>query len=403
MKDAKDLIPWKVTDVPLRPYDGFWSMNPSVHFDGALWRCVLRCCDYAMPNGATIRSKKAGPGHQTKNAMVLLDPKTWEVVKTYKMHERDDHPRVHSANVGYEDMRIFKTDRGGLQGIAASLHLERKSKSQNGSAQHQPPEQVLLSFDGEYNIVAARPIRGDWWSSKPQKNWVPFDGCAEPRFLYSIDHGTMFDDRGAIHGKPSVQLSTSARPISSIAPDTSSQPLRHSRERQSARAGGAGRAMPPKYKGLRGGGQLVHVGGGAWLGIGHEMQFVRSLKYYWHTWYLVDSTGMLMAASPPMKLAPHGIEFAAGMAIDGERVVVSFGTDDMNCHLGETQLPAVLEMLQPVKSEDRQESPPASRSEPSEPSERTDRRSRSNQEVRSAPRLSIRGTEMQVRGSGRRR
>jgi predicted GH43/DUF377 family glycosyl hydrolase len=49
-----------------------------------------------------------------------------------------------------------------------------------------------------------------------------------------------------------------------------------------------------------------------------------------------------------MKLVPNGIEFAAGLAIDGERVVVSFGVDDMDCCVGETALSAVLEILQPI-------------------------------------------------------
>jgi hypothetical protein len=112
---------------------------------------------------------------------------------------------------------------------------------------------------------------------------------------------------------------------------------------------GAGRTLLPKYEGLRGGTQLARVGDDAWLGIGHEMRFVKSLKYYWHTWYLVDSRGKMTAASPPMKLVSNGIEFAAGMAIDGERVVVSFGVDDMECKIGETKLSAVMEILQPVE------------------------------------------------------
>jgi Uri superfamily endonuclease len=99
------------------------------------------------------------------------------------------------------------------------------------------------------------------------------------------------------------------------------------------------------YEGLRGGTQLIRVGDDAWLGIGHEMMFVEKRKYYWHVWYLVDSRGKLKAASAPMKLAPNGIEFAAGMAIDGDRVVVSFGVDDMECKIGETSLAAVLEKL----------------------------------------------------------
>jgi hypothetical protein len=465
VKDAQDLIPWKVTDVSIRPYDGYWSMNPSLHYDGQLWRCVLRCTDYAMPNGRTIRSSKSRPaGNQTKNAMVVFDPVSWQATQIYKMHERDDYPRVPCANIGYEDMRIFRTDRGGLQGIAASLHLKREKRPADGGAHNQPPEQALLSFDENYDIVEAQPIRGDWWSGTPQKNWVPFDGCAEPRFLYSIDKGTMFDDRGAVHGaaaaaRPSAtSLSLSrtvvpsvealeqqrqaqekqereargkqekearekqerearekqereekeqrereeerrqkkererasarqdprtrmsvrggdvsmvrgvrgrrvahdaitsrpsyavARPASvSSTPSVSNAPMRSTRvQSESVRALGTGRALPPKYEGLRGGTQLVRVADDAWLGIGHQMQFVRGLKYYWHTWYLVDSRGRMKAVSQPMKLASNGIEFAAGMGIDGDRVAVSFGVDDMECKIGETTLSAVMEVLQAV-------------------------------------------------------
>jgi predicted GH43/DUF377 family glycosyl hydrolase len=105
----------------------------------------------------------------------------------------------------------------------------------------------------------------------------------------------------------------------------------------------------PKYEGLRGGTQLVRVADDAWLGIGHEMKFLNNLKFYWHTFYLVDSKGRMKSASPPCKLAPEGIEFAAGMAIDGDRVVISFGVDDMECRIAETSLSAVMDTLRPVE------------------------------------------------------
>jgi hypothetical protein len=420
MKDARDIIPWSVTDISLRPYDEMWSMNPSIHFDGQTWRCVLRCTDYAMPNGRTIRSKKSRPaGNQTKNAMVIFDPASWKPIKIYKMHERDDYPRTQCANVGYEDMRIFRTDKGGLQGIAASLHLERNRRPADGGARNQPPEQVILSFDGDYNIIGARPIRGDWWSGTPQKNWVPFDNCVESRFLYSIGRGTLFDSRGAAHGEdaaarasivarlPQVPKPTQAsKPTSSPA---SSQPAgagvvplgaileQESRAKENRTASASAsrsatypirdeggtrirgrrvshdsvssrpfysvgtrvssestrvfgsRTIMPRYEGLRGGTQLVHVDDDAWLGIGHEMKYLSGVKYYWHTFYLVNSKGKLKAVSEPMKLVSNGIEFAAGMAIDEDRLVISFGVDDMECKIGETRLSAVMEILGPVE------------------------------------------------------
>ena len=105
----------------------------------------------------------------------------------------------------------------------------------------------------------------------------------------------------------------------------------------------------PSYKGLRGGTQLVRIDNDSWLGVGHAMKFVDDLKYYWHVWYLVDAHGKLTAVSPPMKLVSNGIEFAAGIAIDGERVVVSYGVDDMQCRIGETKLSAVIKTLRTVE------------------------------------------------------
>ena len=438
MKAAEDLIPWKVTDISIRPYEGFWSMNPCIHFDGQLWRCVLRCCDYAMPDGITIRSKNARVvGQQTKNAMVILDPQTWQAVEIFKMHEKDSFPRQPCPHMGYEDMRIFSTDKGGLQGIAASLHLSRRDeelRAIEGIPQHQPPEQVLLSFDESYDIVDAHPIRGDGWSGTPQKNWVPFDQSAEPRFLYSIDKGTMFGDEGRLRSEDArVRPSSRARSVPPSVPPTTLPPVerlssapdemaaqvpeltpeiradgdsrgsddrpsrkkRHERKpmirgsdvrmvrggrvkldtmssrpssrpspRSSRSSSRSSRPVPARtsddsmrvmggrmlhtYNGLRGGSQLVRIADDAWLGIGHEMKFLSGKKHYWHTFYVVDARGKMTRVSEPMKLAPNGIEFAAGMAIDGDRVVVSFGVDDMECRLGETKLSAVMEILRPI-------------------------------------------------------
>lgn len=94
----------------------------------------------------------------------------------------------------------------------------------------------------------------------------------------------------------------------------------------------------------------MRVAEDAWLGVGHSMRFVGGKKFYWHVFFLTDSRGRMTSASEPCKLAPEGIEFAAGMAIDGDRVVVSFGVDDMYSRLGETRLSAVLKILRSVDS-----------------------------------------------------
>jgi hypothetical protein len=359
---ANDRIPWKVTDISLRPYAHFWSFNPSIHFDGQLWRCSLRCADYCMRNGETIRSPRALAGESwTKNAMVIFDPASWKAIEIYKMRERDGLPRVSCASMGYEDIRIFRTDKGGLQGIAASLHLWRGDRAPKRFA-----EQVLLSFDAEYNVTHALPIRGSSWGCFPQKNWVPFDDCAEPCFLYSIGEGKLFDERGPLVSKE-LQVRSSAHTYSPLS-EPNERARRRARRRaaenvlvrsdEEPRRNRADRNEPGAdlssgqlaCEDLRGGTQLVRIGTEGWLGIGHKMKFVNRKKLYWHVWYLVNEYGKLTAASPPMKLAPNSIEFAAGLGVEGDRVVVSFGVDDMECKIGETRLSAVLETLQAVGS-----------------------------------------------------
>ena len=364
MQRADELIPWKVTDISLRPHSGFWSMNPSIHFDGSVWRCVLRCTDYAMPGGVTIRSSRSEPGiTRTKNVMVIFDPVQWKPTAIYKMREYDGLPRITCPCVGFEDVRIFRTDRGGLQGIAASLHLRRSDRPADpkGGFIKQPAEQVLLSFDDRYCITDAQPIRGSW-SGDAQKNWAPFDHCAEPRFLYAIDKGTMFGPRGELpeaqaQVRPSVRDRRRAYEPEERVARRAEKRARESesdreREAHSRRRHAVGElpifAQEPTHERLRGGTQLVRVADDAWLGVGHAMKFVDGRKFYWHIWYVVDARGKLLSASPAMKLAPDGIEFAAGIAVDGERVVVSFGVDDMECRIGETKLSAVMGILRPV-------------------------------------------------------
>lgn len=353
MKRADEIIPWKVTDISFRPFKDFWSMNPSLHFDGHTWRCVLRCADYCMENGVTVRSRKAKPNEaRTKNAMVILDPSSWKAIEIYKMHELDALPRASCDSVGYEDIRLFRTDKGGLQGIAASLHLRRDGSSRNRHA-----EQAVLSFGPNYDIVDAKPIRYGYWTEQPQKNWAPFDHCVEPRFLYAIDRGTLFDDRGALQ---SGIVKTSTQPRSIPDPDAKSrgrareraQECESKRARETRRRDREAPGADPSissYEGLRGGTQLVRVADDTWVGIGHAMQFIRKRKIYWHCWYASDSRGKMKSIGPPMKLATNGIEFAAGLVITGDRVVVSFGVDDMEAKIAETKLSAVMGMLRPVE------------------------------------------------------
>lgn len=394
--DIADVIPWDAHDrISLRPFRGHWSMNPSVHFDGEVWRCAIRCADHANPDGQSIRGEGASKNFSiSKNAMLILDPTTFDPIQCFVMNEDDGWPRVQgSTSRGYEDIRLFQTPDGGIQGIAASLDLERgvgrktgggggrflrvggqsrssvKSRDRSrviaqGSQEWierpgiHPPEQVLLSFDEEYNIIDARPLRGPW-SATPQKNWSPFDRAEEPLFLFSIDQGRVFGSDGPLDGEWNPKAKKPLRYLRNAGGGTEIRTVRQPVKLTSSR----GLASP--YKGLRGGTQLCYVGdrlderfgreieGGAWIALCHDMVLnYEGSKLYWHLVYAVDSTGEMVGISEPIKLAPDkGIEYAAGLAIDGDRAVISYGVDDMECWIGVTTTDALLSLIVPLEDD----------------------------------------------------
>lgn len=352
-----ELLPWQVTDISYRPFDGFWSFNPSIHFDGQTWRCVLRCADYALPDSVEIRGPRARPNQvQTHNAMLILDPNGWQPVEIFAMQELDGLHRLdRCASLGYEDMRLFQTSDGALHGIAAALHLGRDAKIRANS--NPPVEQVLLGFDDRYNIASATPLRGRAWEGKSQKNWTPFEGADVPCFLYAVERGIVMSVDAAGQVWPINDHSAAAFKIDQPIPKAS-RFASHGPEVRISKpfvpiVQQIGHTSPREYKGLRGGTQLVSIGDDRWLGIAHAMTYsdTRKKKYYWHHFYAVDDAGTLIAKSRAIKLALDGIEFAAGLAVDGDHVVISYGTDDMNCFIAETSLAAILELLPGLEPE----------------------------------------------------
>lgn len=351
---AAEIVPWRETRVAVKPYSDMWCFNPSIHFDGETWRMIVRCADYAMPDGIQIRGPNADAnGVQTRNVMLHLDPTTLRPVEVFPMRELDGLPRNRAGVRGFEDLRLFHTELWGLQAIACSAHLER-----HGSlTDHYPPEQVVLSLDeDDYSIIAAQPIRGEAWSG-PQKNWSPFDQAEEPRFLFSIERGMVFGMHGPIEIEEPVAEPEPITPdqlVAAVPAATKRKfgplPVNGVEYRQVARmqAVEAKQIGRKHFGGLRGGTQLVYIADNEWLSLAHEARIERNRKFYWHTFYTCDSNGKLLKVSPPMKLVPEKIEFAAGLVVDGDRVVVSLGVDDAQCAIGTTSLEAVMATMKPA-------------------------------------------------------
>jgi hypothetical protein len=352
---AQDILPWMTRCVSISPFGpGWWSFNPCVHRDqSGTWRVALRLANYSLPGGIPQLSPDARQGRAaTRNVLATLDPVTLALASWREVAELDDQPRATScASLGYEDLRLFSTERDGLMGIATALQLNLQHPSR--------PEMVLLRFDEAGDVADARPLRGPW-SAQAQKNWSPFDGAPEPRFLYSIERGVVMGEDGPVPGSP-LPMSAEPRQLTGIVANNIGRcGVEVKVMGTMARAPGPVPAQPapPGSTELRGGSQLVRVGGDRWLGIAHETKLMQPerKKFYWHTFYLLDDDGRMVERSRPFKLdGERGIEFAAGLALDDQGgAAISYGTDDHDAWIAVTRLDAILEILRPIgRADDR--------------------------------------------------
>jgi hypothetical protein len=343
---AADLLPWFAHEITIRPFGPeWWAFNPSIHYDAdqERWRCMFRLANYSLPDGIPRLSTEAQRGRADSRCVLAdLDPTELSVSRIHWVRELDDLPRAATCGSrGLEDLRLFRTARDGVMGVATALqyNLERPSC----------PEIVLCWLDDADDVVEVRPLRGSW-SALPQKNWAPYDGTTKPRLIYSIERGIVMSDAGALIGSPCEATPRPTVPV--IAPSRSAAEVRIvGSTRSSVNATPVVPARPGSSE-LRGGSQLLEVAPDRWLGIAHEckLQQPDRRKYYWHTFYVVDGNGRLIERSPAIKLSPAtGIEFAAGMAIDRRgTLAVSYGVDDETSWVGVTQLSAVLDLLRPV-------------------------------------------------------
>jgi hypothetical protein len=72
-------------------------------------------------------------------------------------------------------------------------------------------------------------------------------------------------------------------------------------------------------------------------------------RQYLHRFAAYDKTGKLIELSDPFTFNDVNIEFAAGLVVAGDEVVVSYGYKDVAAYLGKIKLDKVLSMLKVVK------------------------------------------------------
>lgn len=289
-RSATELFGARARPLGYVPSVPFVSSNPSVHFDGQSWRCLIRTVNYRIVNGYSYVPPDGVIC--TQNVMAELSPDL-DVIRFVPMRDLDRTPRTAYPVHGYEDCRLFRADKR----LYCTATVCDFSFERDGAR-----EIVLCEIDqqDDYAITRATPLRGSW-SGHEQKNWMP---------PANVD--------GRI-----VQLAYAARPTTMLQLDLEARAIRNS-------------AIEPPISDphLRGGSQLVPMFGG-YLCVVHDVVFSGGVRVYLHRFVHFDRDFRLRAASPMFYFQHRGIEYCCGLGYDPERrlLVASYSVNDASAAL----------------------------------------------------------------------
>jgi glycosyltransferase involved in cell wall biosynthesis len=277
--------------------EGPWAAtNPSIMIDGATIEGIVRTVNYR------IDLAYATPGNvpvQTRNHHVVFDDSLTIIQSRELMEAEDAPPRCDGAWVqGLEDCRLFLW-RG--RRFCSFTICDRNEKGRCEMAMGE------IAGDG---TISVHPLRG-YCDDVHQKNWMPLVRGDELLFVYGTDPLII------LRCDETMQLHEVARSEPPLALDH-----------------------------LRGGSQAVPVEGG-WLYLAHEVSIGEDfMRTYLHRFVRISGDFVVEGVSEPFWFLDRQIEFAAGLAIDGERLLVTFGTRDRQAWIAQFKTAEVLRALQ---------------------------------------------------------
>ena len=295
----------RFVSVPEELLGGFNPSTPSVHIRGNRRCAIIRGVNYHQAVGGVTLFRGSDDRCRTRNWWVEFDA-SWAPASFKVMV--DPKPERPGAVQGYEDCRLFWA----AGRYWASCNFAERPQLIGDGAKGLLCEMAVLQLTDTGDIEDVFAVRGPW-SAYHQKNWRPAPTDAEPlRWIYSSD------------------------PLQLVTP-------KMARDRHS-----------PKWfasAAWRGGSQAVRVGD-SWLWVDHRpiVGFDGPRNLYLHRFTLANADlTKVEAVSKPFVFRNYGIEFCAGLALDGDRAVLSYSIRDAMPLLAITSLSGVLGSLEAVR------------------------------------------------------
>lgn len=293
---------YRIEGAPCRP--GWTLFNPSIVWDDGRFVVNVRSSNYHIVDGRYVIPPEDGDTIRTDNFLAFLDDnlQTKEVHPLAATYERSEYPVD-----GLEDVRLNVVDGAGL--VSATV---RNWAGLDGTCRIGVGHVARAATGFTVRDLTVRTTA----DGQHEKNWMPILGTE--RFLYHCHLSGM---------------------VATVEADGDEWRVT------------TGGASPHVARGFRGGSQLVPIGGGHWLAIVHEVAHDGNIRIYEHRFVQFDEHDdwRIVAVSRPFAFRePRTIEFCAGLAIRGMRLVASFGVKDEDAWLADVALPDVLGIMEAV-------------------------------------------------------
>jgi tetratricopeptide (TPR) repeat protein len=256
--------------IRFEPPNGWKTMNPSICWhNGEMW-CVVRTVNYSMIGRQYTIHDPEGIV-RTENYLGRLDLESGELIDPKLMRDLDASPRQDSKIVGYEDIRLISVEGSEKNTLSGSATVCDRDASRRMIAR------IHLNSDHDVERAVVQPS-----NQFHEKNWMPISTEGRIAWIYSLD--------------PTMILP------------------------------GPTRNCPFALEHLRGGAAIAFEDG--YLCVVHEVIETDESRVYLHRFVQLDERFNVIGVSVSWIFDHYGIEFCAGIAQDGDDIVLSYGLDD---------------------------------------------------------------------------
>lgn len=271
---------------------GWSAFNPSIAYSPVEgYKCIVRSSNYVITRG-----QYEYPGYiDTRNWIANLD----DDLRIVGMQEINQEPVrgdvLYRDVLHMEDARLIWHD-GGYWQVSGTL---REARSDGVC-------RIAVDRLEDWQSVERRLLPSPAFDLRHEKNWMPI---SDGRFVYDAATSQVVDEKGQYSPQMSIQA---------IGWD------------------------------LRGGSQVVALPWGEHLAVVHEVQHHPGGRQYLNRFVLFDADMVLRQVSHLFYFERPTIEFAAGMTLWNDQVVVSYGLDDRLAMLSTVPLYGVMSALHNV-------------------------------------------------------